>query len=124
MDNELYHNCPNDYQMYHIHMVRILLPYMYIVFTLGNATFTDTYVIDPLKSSDEYMRLWIGWVLSQWNSETWNSAYARAEGLTLGLRLANERRRYKATPALIGWAQTWRQPWYNVPFGTRDTHSN
>ena len=27
-------------------------------------------------------------------------------GLTLGLRPANERRRYKATLSLIGWAQT------------------
>ena len=27
-------------------------------------------------------------------------------GLILGLRLANERRRYKVTPSLIGWAQT------------------
>ena len=24
---------------------------------------------------------------------------------TIGLRLANERRRYKVTPSLIGWAQ-------------------
>ena len=27
------------------------------------------------------------------------------EGLTLGLRPANERRLYKVTPCLIGWAQ-------------------
>ena len=27
-------------------------------------------------------------------------------GLILGLRPANERRRYKVTPYLIGWAQT------------------
>ena len=26
--------------------------------------------------------------------------------LILGLRLANERRRYKVTPSLIGWVQT------------------
>ena len=32
--------------------------------------------------------------------------YVRNSGLTLGLRLANERRRYKVTPSLIGWAQT------------------
>ena len=32
-------------------------------------------------------------------------------GLILGLRLANERRRYKITPSLTGWAQTWNQPW-------------
>ena len=33
-------------------------------------------------------------------------------GLILGLHPANERRRYKVTPSLIGWAQTWNQPWY------------
>ena len=27
-------------------------------------------------------------------------------GLILGLRPANERRRYKVTPSLIGWSQT------------------
>ena len=27
-------------------------------------------------------------------------------GLILGLRPANERRRYKVTPSLIGWVQT------------------
>ena len=28
----------------------------------------------------------------------------------LGLRPANERRRYKVTPSFIGWEQTWNQP--------------
>ena len=28
-------------------------------------------------------------------------------GLILGLRPTNERRRYKVTPSLIGWAQTY-----------------
>ena len=32
-------------------------------------------------------------------------------GMILGLRPANERRRYKVTPSLIGWAQTLNQPW-------------
>ena len=31
-------------------------------------------------------------------------------GLILGLRPANERRRYKVTPFLIGWARTYNQP--------------
>ena len=30
-------------------------------------------------------------------------------GLILGLRPANERRRYKVTPSLIGWAQAYDQ---------------
>ena len=32
-------------------------------------------------------------------------------GLFLGFRPANERRCYKVTMPLIGWAQTWNQPW-------------
>ena len=31
-------------------------------------------------------------------------------GLIPGLRPANERRRYKVTPSLIGWVQTWNHP--------------
>ena len=31
-------------------------------------------------------------------------------GLIVGLCEANERRRYKVTPSLIGWAQTYNQP--------------
>ena len=31
-------------------------------------------------------------------------------GMILGLRPANERRRYTVTPSLIGWAQTQNQP--------------
>ena len=36
------------------------------------------------------------------------TGFARASntGLILGLRPANERRRYKVTPSLIGWAST------------------
>ena len=32
--------------------------------------------------------------------------YGSNAGLILGLHPANERRRYKVTPSLIGWAQT------------------
>ena len=32
--------------------------------------------------------------------------FGSAPQLSLGLRPANERRRYKVTPSLIGWAQT------------------
>ena len=31
---------------------------------------------------------------------------AQVSGLILGLHPANERRRFKVTPSLIGWAQT------------------
>ena len=33
-------------------------------------------------------------------------------GLLLGLHPANERRRYKVTPSLIGWARALNQPWF------------
>ena len=33
-------------------------------------------------------------------------AEQKCPGLILGLRPDNERRRYKVTPSLIGWAQT------------------
>ena len=48
---------------------------------------------------------------SLWNSPVLlrtaacSSGYVSA-GLILGLHPANERRRYKVTPSLIGWAQT------------------
>ena len=38
-----------------------------------------------------------------------------AAGVFLGLHPANERRRYKVTPSLIGWAQTRNQP-FAVPW--------
>ena len=37
--------------------------------------------------------------------------YAANPGPILGLHPANERRRYFVTTSLIGWAQTWHQPW-------------
>ena len=37
-----------------------------------------------------------------------NVALVLRAGLILGLCPVNERRRYKATPSLIGWAQTYR----------------
>ena len=36
-------------------------------------------------------------------------------GQILGLRPANERRRYKVTPSPIDWAQTWNQPCVYLP---------
>ena len=35
-------------------------------------------------------------------------------GLILGLRPANERRRYFVPTSLIGWAQAWNQPWVYI----------
>ena len=46
------------------------------------------------------------------NGTTWQQLFTeRVTGLILGLPTANERRRYKVTPSLIGWAQTQNQPW-------------
>ena len=39
-------------------------------------------------------------------------------GLILGLGPANERRRYFVT-CLIGWGQTWNQPWFNATLNLR-----
>ena len=35
-------------------------------------------------------------------------------GMILSLRPANERRRYKVTPSLIGWAQILNQAWFTL----------
>ena len=118
--NRLVLELSNVHQMCHICVLRVIFPYMYIIFTLENATYTDMYVIDSLESSDKYICLWTGWVLGQWNIETWNSAYNRADSR---LRPANERRRYIVAPFLIGWAQTHNQSCCNVSFGPRETHS-
>ena len=48
---------------------------------------------------------------STFRKKWWNFALPRKAGLILGLRPANERRRYKVTPSLTGWTQTWNQPW-------------
>ena len=40
------------------------------------------------------------------NDIVYNHVGTAVPGLILGLRPANERRRYKVTPSLIGWAQT------------------
>ena len=45
------------------------------------------------------MRMQIGVGIQQYNTRVLSR-------LILGLHLANERRRYKVTPPLIGWAQT------------------
>ena len=39
------------------------------------------------------------------STQTWSS------GLIVGLRPANERLRLQAMPSLIGWVQTYNQPW-------------
>ena len=44
---------------------------------------------------------------------SWFVVYVRT-GLNLSLRPANERRHYKVTPSLIGWAQTQNQPCSHV----------
>ena len=44
-------------------------------------------------------------VAELWKSSSSAITFSRT-GLVLGLRPANERRRYKVTPSLIGWAQT------------------
>ena len=43
-------------------------------------------------------------------------------GLILGLHPANERWRYFVMTSLIGWAQTWNQPWHD--FDSLVSHFN
>ena len=43
-----------------------------------------------------------------WIAPSWASIL---QGLILGLHPANERRHYKVTPSLTGWARTSNQPW-------------
>ena len=43
---------------------------------------------------------------TQWCMYNMDNERLDISGLILGLRPANERRRYKVTPSLIGWAQT------------------
>ena len=52
-----------------------------------------------------------GWFLACTQSTPGHGVPIYIPGLILGLRPANERRRYKVTPSLIGWAQTLNQPW-------------
>ena len=47
------------------------------------------------------------WILLTLRREYGNETIT---GLILGLRPANERRHYKWTPFILGWAQTWNQP--------------
>ena len=49
--------------------------------------------------------------LNNYRSETSCYKWSQESGPILGLRPASERRRYKVTPSLIGWAQTQKQPW-------------
>ena len=45
----------------------------------------------------------LGWLFCAWLHTA--GAHDQYTGLILGLRPANERRRYKVTTSLIGWAQ-------------------
>ena len=48
-------------------------------------------------------RKWSGEIFGHSHKDIHQQRLIRAD---LGLRQANERRRYKVTPSLIGWAQT------------------
>ena len=50
--------------------------------------------------------------LQQSCTKSW---YTEMSGLILGLHPANDKHCYKVTPSLIGWAQTWNQPWKCYP---------
>ena len=48
------------------------------------------------------------WDFNEYEGGSWSNTIA---GLILGLHPTNERCRYNLTPSLIGWAQTYNQPW-------------
>ena len=63
----------------------------------------------------------VGWELENYLVSGMSSSLAVSEepaGLILGLRPANERRRYKVMPSLIGWVQTQNQPWASIDWVT------
>ena len=52
-------------------------------------------------------------------SHYWLRSHA---GLILGLCPANRRQRYFVTTSLIGWVQTWNQPWHGIFCGWHGTY--
>ena len=70
------------------------------------SAFTDVEILDGvlLHSGDTIGVIFIiGAEIGPWLSGSYS-------GMILGLRPANERRRYKVTPSLISQAQTWISP--------------
>ena len=53
---------------------------------------------------DHILQNFLPWVGCDWSSSFYT--FPGNTGLILGLRPANERRRYKVTPSLIGWVQS------------------
>ena len=60
---------------------------------------TTIFLRDRYADTDEALAELNSWPTDSVRSQT-------ATGQILGLRAANKRRRYKATPSLIGWEQT------------------
>ena len=52
----------------------------------------------------EYLQ--ISYIVNRTYPTFWLAMYYTITGPIQGLRPANERRRYKETPSLVGWAQT------------------
>ena len=55
---------------------------------------------------------------------TWRTSVMTSTGLILGLCPANERRRYKVVPSLIGWAQTYNQPLKHASYCMKNMYAS
>ena len=74
-------------------------------FCLGLNELTSGHLVDSRMSPTNRLHI------STTGIYTWHSRYLVIfSGLTLGLRPANERRRYFVTTSLVGWVQAWNQP--------------
>ena len=75
-------------------MRQLTLPFQYVLYNVIQHT------LKPLYSTVYYN------VMLYIKSQLQAQAHKAHSGLILGLRPANERRGYKVTLSLIGWAQT------------------
>ena len=67
---------------------------------------------EAIMNSMKYeYQLFTNFVHSRVSTATVEQVSNQSARLNLGLHLANERRRYKVTPSLIGWTHTYSQPW-------------
>ena len=96
------------------HLVRLILETLRFSKEVNGSGKSDLYVIQLhycftlyiLFTEMEMLLFWLNSSLSTSVVVEMTIFSTTCAGLILGLRPANERRRYKVTPSLIGWAQT------------------
>ena len=85
-----------------------LLPYQHQTITQTSADLSSIRLFSVKFNSNQNTKLllqenYFEYVVCKYQPSVKNTSYGT--GLILGLHLANERRLYKLTPSLIGWAQ-------------------